>query len=57
MLLTGVVSGPAIAAGDLMGLFAVSGVGFLVWLSFLVATGLRMVRSTDGTRSGAPTVL
>ena len=49
MLLVGVVSGPSIAAGDLMALFAVSGVGFLVWLSFLVATGLRLVKAGDIT--------
>jgi hypothetical protein len=48
MLLVGVVSGPSIAAGDLMVLFAVSAVGFLIWLSFLVATGLRLVKASDG---------
>jgi hypothetical protein len=28
-------------------LFGVAGLGFLVWLAFLVATGLRLVRSNE----------
>jgi hypothetical protein len=39
------VAGPAVAAGDAMAFFAVGLVGFLIWLAFLTATGLRLVRS------------
>lgn len=45
MLLVGTLAGPAIAAGDAVPLFGVAGLGFLVWLSFLFTTGLRLVRS------------
>lgn len=45
MLLVGTLAGPAIAAGHAMVLFAVTGLGFLVWLAFLLVTGVRMVRS------------
>src|SRR3954454_10922305 len=44
MLLVGTLAGPAIAAGHAMVLFAVTGLGFLVWLAFLIVTGVRMVR-------------
>jgi hypothetical protein len=45
MLLVGTIAGPAIAAGHAMALFAVTGLGFLVWLAFLLVTGARLVRS------------
>ncbi|HEX4698872.1 MAG TPA: hypothetical protein VH857_05870 [Actinomycetes bacterium] len=45
LLLIGTLAGPSIAEGDAMPLFGLTGVGFLVWLSFLVTTGLRLVRS------------
>lgn len=45
LLLVGTVAGPSIAAGDAMPLFGLAGLGFLVWLGFLVATGVRLVRS------------
>jgi hypothetical protein len=44
LLLVGTLTGPATASGDTMAFFAITVVGFLVWLSFLVATGLRLVR-------------
>jgi hypothetical protein len=44
LLVIGSVAGPYIAAGEAMVLFGVAGLGFLVWLAFLVATGLRLVR-------------
>jgi hypothetical protein len=45
LLLIGTLAGPSIAEGNAMPLFGLTGVGFLVWLSFLVATGLRLVRA------------
>ena len=45
LLAVGAVAGPSIAAGDAMPVFALAGLGFLVWLAFLVSTGLRLVRS------------
>jgi hypothetical protein len=45
LLALGAIAGPAIAAGDAMPVFALSAVGFLMWLAFLVSTGLRLVRS------------
>jgi hypothetical protein len=45
LLLVACAAGPAIAAGDAMPLFGMGGLGFLVWLGFLVSTGLRLVRS------------
>ena len=45
LLLRGTLAGPSIAAGDAMPLFGLAGVGFLIWLSFFAATGLRLVRS------------
>jgi hypothetical protein len=48
LLAIGAAAGPAIAAGDAMPLFVLAGLGFLTWLAFLVATGLRLVRSTAG---------
>jgi hypothetical protein len=47
MLVVGTLAGPAIAIGDAMPLFGVAGAGFLVWLSFLFTTGLRMIRSSE----------
>ncbi len=47
MLVVGTLAGPAIAIGDAMPLFGVAGLGFLVWLSFLFTTGLRMIRSSE----------
>jgi hypothetical protein len=47
LLLVGTLAGPAIAAGDAMALFGMTGVGFLVWLAFLITTGLRLVRAGD----------
>ncbi len=53
LLAIGCVAGPGIAAGDVMGLFGLALVGFLIWLAFLAATGLRLLRS--GTTDAAPT--
>jgi hypothetical protein len=47
LLVIGTLAGPAIAAGDAMPLFGLAGLGFLVWLAFLVTTGLRLVRSNE----------
>jgi hypothetical protein len=47
LLLVGTLAGPAIAAGHAMVLFAVTGVGFLLWLAFLTVTGVRLVRSGE----------
>jgi hypothetical protein len=47
LLLVGTLAGPAIAAGDAMVLFAVTGLGFLVWLAFLVTSGVRLMRSGE----------
>jgi hypothetical protein len=47
MLVVGTLAGPSIAIGDAMPLFGVAGVGFLVWLSFLLATGIKLVRSSE----------
>lgn len=49
LLLVGTLAGPYIAAGDAMPLFGLAGAGFLVWLSFLFTTGLRLVRSGDAS--------
>lgn len=49
LLLVGTLAGPLIAAGDAMPLFGLAGLGFLVWLAFLLATGLRMVRSSEAS--------
>jgi hypothetical protein len=45
LLFIGAVGGPAVAAGDMMALFAAGGIGFLIWLAFLATTGTRLVRS------------
>lgn len=50
LLLAGAITGPSIAAGDAMAVFALSFIGFAVWLGFLVSTGLRLVR---GDRSAS----
>ncbi|HEX2786071.1 MAG TPA: hypothetical protein VHN36_21035 [Ilumatobacteraceae bacterium] len=47
LLLVGTFAGPAIAAGDAMPLFGLAGIGFVIWLAFLTATGLRLVRSQE----------
>ena len=47
MLVVGTLAGPAIAIGDAMPLFGVAGVGFLIWLTFLFTTGVRMIRSNE----------
>lgn len=47
LLLVGTLAGPAIAAGHAMVLFAVTGLGFLIWLAFLLLTGVRLVRSDE----------
>jgi len=47
LLIIGVVAGPAIAGGDAVALFAVAGLGFLIWLAFLIVTGIRLVRTTN----------
>jgi len=47
MLVVGTLAGPAIAAGDAMPLFGVAGLGFVVWLSFLITTGVRLVRGIE----------
>jgi hypothetical protein len=41
LLAVGVIAGPAIAAGDAMPVFGISALGFVTWLAFLGATGLR----------------
>jgi hypothetical protein len=45
LLLVGTLAGPAIAEGDAMPLFGLTGLGFLIWLSFVFTSGLRLVRS------------
>jgi hypothetical protein len=45
LLLVGTLAGPAIAGGDAMALFAISVIGFVVWLAFLASTGIRLMRS------------
>jgi hypothetical protein len=45
LLAVAAIAGPSIAAGDAMGVFALGGLGFLIWLSFLLTTGLRLLRS------------
>jgi hypothetical protein len=49
------VAGPGIAVGELGGLFGLGLVGFVIWLAFLVTTGLRLVRASDSwaTRTAA----
>jgi hypothetical protein len=47
LLLVGTLAGPSIAAGDAMPLFGLAGLGFLIWLAFIVTTGLRLVRSQE----------
>ena len=47
LLVIGVIAGPAIAGGDAVTLFAVAGLGFLVWLAFLIVTGVRLVRTAN----------
>jgi hypothetical protein len=47
MLVVGTIAGPAIAAGHMMALFGVAGLGFLTWLAFLITAGARLVRATE----------
>jgi hypothetical protein len=47
MLVVSTVAGPAIAAGHAMALFGLGGLGFLIWLAFLITTGVRLVRTTE----------
>lgn len=47
LLAIGVVATPAVAGGDAMAFFAIAGLGFLVWLAFLIATGVRLIRTTE----------
>jgi hypothetical protein len=47
LLLVGTLTGPATAAGNTMAFFGVTVAGFVVWLSFLIATGLRLIRSVE----------
>lgn len=48
LLALGTVAGPYLAAGDALPVFGISVIGFVVWLVFMVATGVRLVRA--GTR-------
>jgi hypothetical protein len=45
LLALAAMAGPSIAAGDAMGFFGLGGIGFLIWLAFLVTTGARLLRS------------
>ena len=58
LLVVGVVGGPAIAAGQVRVLFGVAGMGFLIWLAFLIVTGARLVRPAgpDGPPTDAAAV-
>ena len=47
LLVVGTLAGPAIAAGDAMPLFGLAGLGFAIWLAFLIATGVRLIRTTE----------
>jgi hypothetical protein len=47
MLVVSTVAGPAIAGGHAMALFGVGGLGFLIWLAFMITTGVRLVRTTE----------
>ncbi len=47
MLIVSTVAGPAIAAGHTMALFGVGGLGFLIWLAFLIVTGVRLIRTPE----------
>jgi hypothetical protein len=47
LLLVGTLAGPSIAVGDPMALFGVTALGFLVWLAFLLTTGVRLIRSRE----------
>ena len=49
LLVVGALAGPAIAAGDAMPLFGLAGLGFLVWLAFVITTGMRLVRAGDAS--------
>jgi hypothetical protein len=44
LLAIAAVAGPSIAAGDAMAFFGLGGIGFLIWLAFLVSTGRRLVQ-------------
>ena len=49
LLVVGTLAGPAIAGGDAMPLFGLVGLGFVVWLSFLISTGVRLIRTSEVT--------
>jgi hypothetical protein len=46
LLAVACVAGPGIAAGELGGLFGFGLAGFVIWLAFLITTGLRLVRAS-----------
>ena len=48
LLAVAAAAGPFIAAGDAMPAFGIGAAGFVVWLAFLVTTGLRLVRTDAG---------
>jgi hypothetical protein len=50
LLTSAAFAGPAVAAGDAMPAFGLSGLGFLCWLAFLLATGQRLVRGEGAAR-------
>ena len=47
LLIVGTIAGPTIAEGRTMALFGVAGLGFLVWLAFLIVTGIRLIRTPE----------
>lgn len=47
LLMVGTLTGPATAGGETMAFFGVTVVGFMVWLGFLIATGLRLMRAEE----------
>jgi hypothetical protein len=47
LLASASIAGPFIAAGEAMPLFALGGIGFVIWLAFLVSTGLRLVKEAQ----------
>ena len=47
LLLIGTIGGPLVAEGRVTALFGAAGVGFVIWLAFLVVTGVRLVRAAE----------
>jgi hypothetical protein len=47
LLVVAALAGPFIAAGEAMPLFGIGGIGFLIWLAFLVTTGRRLLAAGD----------